>query len=477
MNSTPMPGLDDVQGNILKGHGRRHSAIVLFRFGPEVRQNLRLLRAAVTEDSGIRITTAREQQAKADALRRLAGKQFVQPEAYRAARTTSFRSLALTGEGLRACGFTEENLLRRWGWSPPADLWAGMSREVLLDPEPWRDPHYRDAPHGAWILANDDEDRCEELITACRTVLESQDYGATVTGVERGRRWSPDNPHVTKEPFGFVDGFARTRVATPPDSPLRGLIRRSLNGILRFAKPFDLPLEQVVLSEPAAFAGSSFLVLRKLEQNVREFYRAEHELAPQLQALRRRYKITDPGALFIGRNRDGTPLARGGRPLDNLFHFGGDPEAKRCPFHAHIRKMNLRQNVTPGSGIGHRADQKAAQFARRGMVYGDPRQLKAFWADWTRAPKGGVGLLFLGYMSDITMQFLMMHRLWALDPRFPTNGHDGTDPLFNVPREPGAPFEWTWPRHGLRVKLKARFVTPVGGAYFLVPSLRWLRQL
>lgn len=471
-----VPSLGDIQGNILKGHGRRHSALVLFRFGPDRARNRALLRAVADPASPHAITTARQQHEQANTLRRWTKKKQTHPELHREARTQPFRSLGLTSRGLEACGWDQTSLAASWGWSPPGDFWAGMSAEGMLDPEPWRDRNYQLEPHGVWILAHEAEDQREQMIDTCRTLLEGPDFQAKVTGIERGQRWTPHPDGVPREPFGFMDGFARTRVAAPRSSGLRSLIHRGLDGMLRLAKPYEIPLGQVVLEGPGKLAGSSFLVLRKLEQNVQEFLRAERELRPQLVRLPADFRPEDPGALFIGRNRNGQPLVVGGQPRDNLFHFGRDQQAARCPFHAHIRKMNLRQNTSPGRADADRTHQKGAQFVRRGMVYGDKTTLERAAALGDDAPDGGLGLLFVGYMSDIARQFFAMHMHWALDNRFPTAGEDGTDPLFNLPRDlQPQPMEWTWPAYDLRVRLRARFVTPVGGAYFFVPSLRWLK--
>ena len=229
-----------------------------------------------------------------------------------------------------------------------------------------------------------------------------------------------------------------------------------------------------MLPGSGALAGSSFLVLRKLEQNVRAFLTAEVELGKQLSRHPAGQTVMDPGALFIGRERNGTPVIKDATEAETRFDFRSDPSARRCPFHAHIRKMNPRQSrFSDPHGMSDRSNQLATQFVRRGVVYGPRGHLRARWADPADAPDGGVGLLFLAYMRSIRGQFLQMHESWATDDAFPT-AEGGADPLFNPATGDTA---WAWPQQPRLGSIRlSRFVTGKGTSYLLVPSLRWLRD-
>ena len=101
-------------------------------------------------------------------------------------------------------------------------------------------------------------------------------------------------------------------------------------------------------------------MFRKLEQNVRAFKEREQQFAqalglPEADAKR-------AGALVMGRFEDGTPVVlkatpdRSG-PVPNNFTYEDDSHGGKCPFQAHIRKVNPRQEGVP-------------RIVRRGITYG-----------------------------------------------------------------------------------------------------------
>ncbi len=147
----------------------------------------------------------------------------------------------------------------------------------------------------------------------------------------------------------------------------------------------------------------------------------------------------------------------------------------RCPFHAHIRKANPRDDNPYATSIAME-DARRFQFVRRSMVYGDPAKLTLTGPDW---PTGGVGLWFMGYMRDIEEQFREMQGRWMRDRYFPGHNRDALpDPLlFGGMTEGGEPATtWRWQREGRMTCVAglAQFVRPRGGEYFYVPSMRWL---
>jgi deferrochelatase/peroxidase EfeB len=472
MNPT-MIGLDDVQGNILKGHGRKYSALVMFRFGSEQRLNRAMLRDSTNPAKGHAITTAAQQQVDAARHRLRERRRVVQEEAGRFGGDPPFRSLLLTAAGMVRCGIPQGEV--NGGTTDWADFWNGMSRESLADPEPWVE-EYRVPPDGAWLIAHASETTLKAMVEQCQNWL-AEGYRAEVFHVEWGFRWDPCDHQVGHEPFGFADGFTPVRVAAHHRGFI-GWLRAKVERIaFWFQRANVLPEEQILIRAPAELAGSSFLVLRKLEQNVQAFSKAEMELARQIEALapNKRPRCKDAGALLVGRERDGTPLVEGGRARMTRFSFQRDDEGRGCPFHAHIRKMNPRQDFD-GHGnriAATRAEQLRRQFMRRGVVYGDEDRLRLRWHNPENAPAAGVGLLFIGYMSDIGGQFVEIHRHWALVHAFPSGKDEGADPMF----EPGAAAKWRWSAEpALSVELKGRLVTPKGGVYFLVPCLTWLAR-
>jgi deferrochelatase/peroxidase EfeB len=96
----------------------------------------------------------------------------------------------------------------------------------------------------------------------------------------------------------------------------------------------------------------SYLVFRKLEQNVRGFKHREEQLARWLGL--KGSAVQKAGALIMGRFTDGTPLTSSAvngmnEGVPNNFNYAEDTDGTRCPFSAHIRKVNPRgDSASPG---------------------------------------------------------------------------------------------------------------------------------
>ncbi|MFN9174994.1 MAG: Dyp-type peroxidase, partial [Synechocystis sp.] len=271
------------------------------------------------------------------------------------------------------------------------------------------------------------------------------------------------------------------------------------------------PLKLVLIDDPNGtkdVSFGSFLVFRKLEQNVKGFKTAEAELAKKLKL-----PTELAGAMAVGRYEDGTPLvlqpgdqgwAESDNPkIPNDFNYDSDPDGLKCPFHAHVRKSNPRLESV--GSFAKDADQELGhRIARRGITYGGPLSATD---DLHDLPEKGVGLLFMCYQSDIWEQFEFIQRLWcnnplflkpgsdfppgsAIPPEIPRTGLDAVigqkqgdqfDPVIGeVPQSPqNWPEEWgkattpiTEPENQF-----GQFVTLKGGEYFFSPSLTFLRNL
>ena len=105
----------------------------------------------------------------------------------------------------------------------------------------------------------------------------------------------------------------------------------------------------------------------------------------------------------MGRFKNGTPVTNhqksqsGYDPRnDEDFDFDNDEDRDggRCPFHAHIRKVNPRGSV--GSGlfgfiVRLLAKEKKRRIARRGITYGARPDRE----NGGEPPSSGVGLIFI----------------------------------------------------------------------------------
>lgn len=215
---------------------------------------------------------------------------------------------------------------------------------------------------------------------------------------------------------------------------------------------------------PVLRSGSTFVVFRKLEQDVqgfRSFLGRQRPGDPQAQdAL---------GAQFVGRWKNGAPLvtspwhqpdvdpdAEG--TLNDFRYAADDPEGKRCPLGAHVRRSNPRD-------IGGRNEVRRHRILRRGISYGGPLLPENSAGDGEKR-----GMLFVAANARIDLQFEVIQADWINDGEF--LGQAGLDrcPLTGANAgtvadrffEAGA---------GAPVTEIPRFVHMRGGDYFFLPGI------
>ena len=181
-------------------------------------------------------------------------------------------------------------------------------------------------------------------------------------------------------------------------------------------------------------------------------------------------------AKLVGRWRNGSPLvlspdAPSPATSDATdFGYSDDPAALRCPFSAHTRVSNPRDEMTfPGT------DTPVPRLLRRGMPYGAP----AVPPDY-QGERGLIGLFLCGSLagqfeqlyswinvnnfSDVfpnldTQDALLANRI------SPSNG----DPSFTIPLPPGS--------SPIPIPSLPQFVVTRGTAYCLLPSIPTLRRI
>lgn len=244
--------------------------------------------------------------------------------------------------------------------------------------------------------------------------------------------------------------------------------------------------------------NGSFLVFRRLNQRVPEL----HEFAAQQGAALQ----TDPTLLearMVGRWKSGAPLET--TPLqdepelakdaaaNNDFVFSSDVFQRACPYSAHIRKVNPRDDETDPADGTTAANAHAAVLVRRimraGIAFGhEVSPTEAV----TRTTTEDRGLLFVCYQASIHEQFEFVQTAWANNPGFifnknrpasATHVDPGFDPLIGqgspvgdrtrTSDEPVANFPTGSARSTL--SMPNDFVVPTGGAYLFVPSISALR--
>ncbi len=323
----------------------------------------------------------------------------------------------------------------------------------------------------------------------------------------------PSGPAIV-EPFGFVDGISQPKVRGFPGvgaahDPIhsvepgefilgyidnRGYFPPSPTLSRDFA-PIGMDAQKLLPSTPANqpqrypdFGRSalergsvrdfgrngSYLVIRQLAQDVDGFNKQIDRLASQ--------HIADPdnphryrqartrewlAAKMVGRWKSGSSLVENpfsprfdsGRrsDSDNDFLFRDlDPQGKRCPFGAHMRRAFPRDSLNPNNDFELSVTNRH-RLLRRGRTY----------------TKAGMpaGTLFMCFNADLERQFEFVQQTWLSSPVF--HGLDAeVDPL--VTHGNGATVNGNLtvpgPAAPLHIEGLARYVELKGGGYFFMPS-------
>jgi Dyp-type peroxidase family len=436
--------LDDLQGNILKSHGRDHTAQLFLRFG---------------DPGGARAFLGQ----LADQVKS-AAQQLLEAEIYRQTKKSAgaFVVCFLSYAGYQALEVDKRSIP-----DDPAFL-AGMRPRgtELADPpvSSW-DSCFQDEIHALVLIADDTEAQTRQRLWQIRRL--ARQHGVGEAGIEIGNALK-NRQGRNIEHFGYMDGVSVPVMLTEdlPDE--------------REKWTPEVPLKQALVRDPGGhpeLSFGSYFVFRKLEQDVQAFKQAEDQLAEALGLEGEDEELA--GALIVGRFEDGTPVvlrSRAGLASEspaNNFNYDDDSSALHCPFHAHIRKVNPR---------GESADEheRSHLIVRRGITYGerhdDPNDEHV---PHDQRPSGGVGLLFMAYQSSIQKGFEHMQKSWANDPNY-VRENTGPDPIIAWQKDNKFGWPARWGMNGDPIFApfaEKRPVTVRGGEYFFAPCISFLKSL
>lgn len=440
--------LNDLQGNILKGHGRRFTAHLFLAFD----NNQSAVARATVRAFGQEVTTALDQLTDAQVYRTTG------------ADGRAFISFFLTAAGYRALGVDQA--------MPDGQAFAaGMNSRPLADPPSaqW-EPALAADVHAMLLIGAASEPELSVVLARCKARIAETGGALSLLGVEYGKAITNDDKNNI-EHFGYVDGRSQ------PLALQEDVDREAEYGGIDLWNP-SIPLSQLLVKCPGGqleVSHGSYFVFRKLEQNVQGFKRREIDLAEILPGAGER-----AGASVVGRFENGTPVtmsateipvkAKGDAGLPNNFNYADDPDGLKCPFVGHIRKTNPR---TPETDTDD--DSKIHLMARRGSPYGD--QISNPQKRLDIMPTGGVRLLFMAYQSNIENQFEFTQHMWANNSDF-LNPDTGIDPIIGQPAHAGS---GRYPKkYGVSLSEPFNFsgyVTMRGGEYFFAPSISFLKHL
>jgi Dyp-type peroxidase family len=450
--------LRGIQGNILKPHGRHHTAN-LFISGKDGKQ--------------------KEVKKWLNSL--VDGEDAIIKSCYSQLRSNAIWKDKKIDSGLFAC-IHISNSGYKYLFDPidvrvekfTNNFLKGMQSADLKDPNfnTW-DAGINDNAHFLLILA---DAKPEELSRKTIDIQNEIKGFADVMAVQMGDAIF-NKEGAGLEHFGYVDGISQPLFFVDEIESYRienNILPTTLTKDFAFdpSAELDLVLEKDPFAEGDNAMGS-FLVFRKLEQNVEGFKDAEEELAKKLKGE----DAERAGAMLVGRFEDGTPVQLSkeagliNSAVLNNFDYDFNDESK-CPYHAHIRKTNPRSDLM-NSPL--KADAKKFIMARRGITYGKRK------ADLSDKPTKDVGLLFMSYQKSIAGQFEVIQRDWANNEDF--INREATDKI-GIDRVIGqgnsralGAYAAKWGEPKTKQSGFEQFVTMKGGGYFFAPSIEFLKNV
>ncbi|MFL6451679.1 MAG: Dyp-type peroxidase [Bryobacteraceae bacterium] len=462
----PAPAIsaDDIQGNSLAGFNKDHQTFVLVRM-QDVTSARAWIRSLVP-----RVSPLSEVQKFNDVRRSMIARLGREP-----------RSLAVTWMNVAVSGRAID-LLRREGDDPlSSDALrlglAGGRSDLLNDPPDRSDWKFGGTEASSAdvlvIVASDSGSHLRAVVRELRLGIKATKQkllfvqeGHTLKGELRGH-----------EHFGFRDGVSQPGVRgfTTEPKPGQPMIWPG-QFLLGLPRQNDADPESSLppLGCPEWAKNGSFVVLRRLQQDVEGFWQAMKDEAARIAA-----GPEFPGldhvrlaSMLVGRWPSGAPFVlspaadKEALARSNDFTFGdSDKFPPVCPFAAHIRKVNPRGDPVEGGGPRSTLTRR---FLRRGIPYTDSSTDR--------------GLVFVSYQSSIENQFEFVSQQWANRddlPVKPPGGVSGFDEIIgqngNIDRSRTAVL-FNSSGAAVEVNLRRDFVTPTGGGYFFSPSISTLRR-
>ncbi|MCB9077889.1 MAG: Dyp-type peroxidase [Anaerolineaceae bacterium] len=514
----PILAANDIQGNIAPGFSKPHQLFITLKLH-QAESGRSLLQALLPGLTSMAEVYDYLQQRKGYLTR---------GETPPADEQTVWLNVALSAAGLRRFNHPEIEALDPSFAKGMAALSGALG-----------DPHQPDQPghKRRWLVGGPDNEADLLIIIGADTparLAEQQawltdlidaDPGLTLIHTDFGQRLADDKEH-----FGFKDGISQPgpRGLVPTDPPealtTRYLVTQPATGP-EFAKPgqpliwpgqfilgyapqsstnYREPLPVPANLPPLARNGS-FLVYRRLRQDVAKFRAASRDIAERLQADPdfAHYDQARVEAAFVGRWPSGAPLVRSPKQDDPALgadrfannHFGfsdpvddmplvdnppvsglpqGDYWGLACPRFAHIRQVNPRDLSTDQ---GPAAQTLTCSIIRRGIPFGpayNPAEPPDSPTNQTER-----GLIFIAYQASIKDQFEVLHNRWINSEAGPEDA--GLDMLVGQNHRPNRPAMFRLRTATATAKAfdvdDINWIIPTGGGYFFTPSLTAVRRL
>ncbi|KAI1130817.1 hypothetical protein F5Y10DRAFT_262761 [Nemania abortiva] len=467
--------LNNVQGDILEGLGKKNESFLFFRIkdgkASSFREHLRSFIPLVTSTTEAKAFHQTIRQGKKEAAKQ--GKQFPLIE-------NSGVNISFSQTGLVALGISDD--------IGDAGFKAGMVKDAtdLGDDLAEWDDKFKTEIHGVIAVTANSEHVLESTFHKINRIFQVDCENATIEEVTLLAGHVRPGAESGHEHFGFNDGLSQPAVkdvdagvtSEPGETPVR-------QGIILLGREGDN------VQRPSWAVDGSFLCFRYLKQLVPEFdafLKANALPVPRIRAPEDPTGAELLGARLVGRWKSGAPIdltpLRDDPKLAHSQNFHFDPKnQERCPFAAHIRKTNPRSDLPA-------AAREIRRMIRRGIAFGPEvthaeKKAKKSSDD----EKLERGLLFVCYQANLDQGFQFMQKTWANNPAFPPKADPtvamppvptpGIDPIIGVGI--GVPREMVGAspnpaKANQTLDFSARWVIPRGGEYFFSPSISALKN-
>ncbi|GEP57466.1 hypothetical protein [Reyranella soli] len=332
----------------------------------------------------------------------------------------------------------------------------------------------------------DEQDQGQNLRTCLRTYFKL--IGMDILHIELGqapyevdKNGNVEPPEHRLEHFGFRDGisnpFVDLGLGAPPPGGGTPRRNRTWSPVAEGEIFLDRADEDGNLHESPAHpdlrSGGTYLVFRKLEQDVAGFRAFLMKQRPNDPVAQRKL-----AAQFVGRWPNGTPLVLapdaelelgGDRDKPNFMfndflYKEDDPRGLKCPLGAHIRRSNPRD-------IGGTNDVRRHRILRRGIAYGGPLLPANSLGDGNKR-----GMLFICANARIDLQFEVIQANWLNSGEFLGQAGLNRCPLAGA-NAGGTQDAFLEAGAAAPVTALPRFVVTRGGDYFFAPGLEALAKI
>lgn len=428
-------------------------------------------------------------------------------------------NIAFTYEGLKALGL-DESTLTQFSNEFQEGMTLTEHRKRLLgdfgesDPERWQwGSSTTESVHILLMLYAIDD-------TILDRFYEEQAKVFASNGVEQIRKLDTYRLPKRREHFGFRDDIADPGIAgiSKPEMP-----ENTINAgefILGYPNGYEQYTNRPLVKterDPQQFLpndlqgsgdrdlgrNGSYLVFRQLHQDVRTFWQHLEQVTQNSDGSSNAEDRLKLAAKMVGRWPSGTPLVESPEQdnpdladKNNFLYHATDSHGFKCPFGAHIRRVNPRDSLPPDPGSQETLERvNRHRILRRGRTYGKPLAESMEAEDILKAEAfdGERGIHFLCFNANISRQFEFIQHTWINNPKFHEMYSDD-DPIIGDRvrgaslKEIASPVEnrsqgeaTTFTQQAIPVRKclagLPRFVQVRGGAYFFMPGIGAVRFL